>query len=658
MLAAYFREETAQVSAQTFAGIRTLADWTSRRDAYREQLFEMAGLSPRPEKTDLHAVVTGRMEHADFIVENLHYQSMPGLYATGNLYLPRNRTGKVPAILYVCGHANVKEGGISYGAKANYQHHGEWFARHGYVCLTIDTIQLGELEGLHHGTYREGMWWWNARGYTPGGVEAWNSIRALDYLQSRPEVDGSKLGMTGRSGGGAYTWLTAALDERVQVAVPVAGMTDLQNYVVDGCVAGHCDCMFLVNTYRWDYAKMAALIAPRPLLFSNSDKDKIFPLDGVQRVHRAVATIYELYQATDKLGLLITEGPHKDTQDLQVPAFRWFNRFLKGEEPLIRTPAEKLLPAKQLKVFATLPVDQRTTKIHETFVPMAAPAIPRDTAAWRQQSAAWLQTLREKSFAGWPDAPEPLRVLKGRERMIGGVTLTNWEYTSQGAMRLPLIVFAKGDPRAAKTVHLHVPDEQTWSALENAFGPLDSANPTRTSAGNAAAQLPATLQALHARVERGEIALAYLPPRGIGSTAFSGNAKDQVQIRRRFMLLGQTLDGMRVWDIRRAIEAVRDSALFGRAPIHLHGDRHQAINALYASLFTDALASVELIAPPASHAAGPDYLNVLRFLDIPQAAAMAVERQPVKWTNASAEAWTWTAQTARQLKWPTDRMQW
>jgi hypothetical protein len=253
--------------------------------------------------------------------------------------------------------------------------------------------------------------------------------------------------MTGRSGGGAYTWLTAALDERVQVAVPVAGMTDLQNYVVDGCVAGHCDCMFIVNTYRWDYAKVAALIAPRPLLLSNSDKDKIFPLDGVQRVHRAVASIYELYGASDKLGLLITEGPHKDTQDLQVPAFRWFNRFLKGEEPLIRTPAEKLLTAKQLKVFATLPSDQRTTKIHETFVPMASPAVPRNDAEWQRQRATWLQALREKSFAGWPTAAEPLRVTQGTGRAQGKVRVTNFEYTSQGAMRLPMVVFSNGDPR-------------------------------------------------------------------------------------------------------------------------------------------------------------------------------------------------------------------
>jgi cephalosporin-C deacetylase-like acetyl esterase len=111
---------------------------------------------------------------------------------------------------------------------------------------------MGEIEGIHHGTYRYGMWWWNARGYSSAAVEAWNCIRALDYLETRPEVDANRFGVTGRSGGGAYSWWVAALDERIKVAVPVAGITSLQNHVVDGCVEGHCDCMYQVNTYRWD----------------------------------------------------------------------------------------------------------------------------------------------------------------------------------------------------------------------------------------------------------------------------------------------------------------------------------------------------------------------------------------------------------------------
>src|SRR5205085_2181277 len=79
------------------------------------------------------------------------------------------------------------------GNKTAFQHHGAWFATHGYAALLIDTLQLGEIAAIHHGTYRENRWWWQARGYTPAAVECWNGIRALDYLQSRPEVDGERI---------------------------------------------------------------------------------------------------------------------------------------------------------------------------------------------------------------------------------------------------------------------------------------------------------------------------------------------------------------------------------------------------------------------------------------------------------------------------------
>jgi dienelactone hydrolase len=624
MFAEYFRLETERLAASSLADGKTLRDWTDRRGQYREELFEMLGLSPRPAKTDLQPTITGRVEHAEFFVEKLHFQSLPGLYVTALLYVPKNLTGRAPAILYGCGHADVKDGKTSLGNKTGYQHHGEWFARHGYVCLAIDTIQLGELQGVHHGTRRFGQFWWNSRGYTPAGVEAWNGIRALDYLQSRPEVDPEKIGMTGRSGGGAYTWYTAALDERIKVAVPVAGITDLHNHVVDGTVKGHCDCMFMVNTYRWDYAKLAALLAPRPLLIANSDKDTIFPLDGVLRVHGAVARLYALHNASEKLGLLITEGPHKDTQDLQVPAFRWFNRWLKGTDPLITVAAEKLFEPKQLRVFpvGAEPKDERTTKIHETFVPMATPALPADAAAWAQQRTAWMQALREKSFRGWPAAEEPLAL--GRRDRTGDVE--TWDFITQGPIRLPLTVHRPANRAPVKRVLLYV---------------LDRAEPTPVS--------PAATV---------ETAIVHFFPRGLGSTTSALTAADQNEVRRRYQLLGQTADGMRVWDIRRAVAALRTHPLFGDTPIQLVGTHDQAINALYASLFIDGLASVELVAPPASHMTGPDYLNVLRFLDIPQAAAMSAERQPVKWSQSNREAWSWTTQVAKKLGWAPDRLQW
>ena len=223
----YFAREVEEISSRCLTGINSREDWQTARPKLRAQLFEMLSLDPMPPRTDLKPVITGKLEREDFIVEKLHFQSSPGLYVTANFYLPAKIDKPLPTVLYVCGHAVIKTNGISYGNKVGYQHHGAWFARNGYACLIIDTIQLGEIEGIHHGTYREGMWWWNSRGYTSAGVEAWNCIRALDYLETRPEVDKSRFGVTGRSGGGAYSWWVAALDDRIKVAAPVAGITDL-----------------------------------------------------------------------------------------------------------------------------------------------------------------------------------------------------------------------------------------------------------------------------------------------------------------------------------------------------------------------------------------------------------------------------------------------
>lgn len=231
MLARYFADQTRALESACLAKPASSENWPTRQVELRRQLLEMLGLDPLPPKSDLMVSVTGVVEHDKFIVKKLHYQSLPGLYVTANLYIPNHVEQPLPAVLYVCGHGRVVIDGVSYGNKVYYQHHPTWFARNGYVCLVIDTLQLGEIEGTHHGTYREDMWWWLNRGYTPAGVEAWNCVRAIDLLQSQQEVDGERIGVTGRSGGGAYSWWVAAIDERIKCAVPVAGVTDLTNHV-------------------------------------------------------------------------------------------------------------------------------------------------------------------------------------------------------------------------------------------------------------------------------------------------------------------------------------------------------------------------------------------------------------------------------------------
>jgi dienelactone hydrolase len=667
LLEKYFALETAKLEKACLADVKTLADWKKKQKTARKQMFEMLGLDPLPERTPLKPVVTGKVDHAEFTVEKLYFQSRPHLYVTGNLYVPKKHSGKLPAVLYVCGHARVKKNGVSYGNKAFYQHHGAWFARNGYVCLVIDTLQLGEIEGIHHGTYNHKMWWWNARGYSSAAVEAWNCIRALDYLQSRPEVDGAKLGVTGRSGGGAYSWWISALDERIQCAVPVAGIASLKNHVVDGCVEGHCDCMFPVNTYRWDFAEIAALVAPRPLLISNSDKDDIFPLDGVVGVYTKARRIYELYGKRGNIGLQISEGPHKDTQELRVAAFHWFNRHLKGKDPLIETTAVKLFQPEQLKVFKVLPKDEINTKIQETFVPKAGePKVPATKEEWTKLRDGWMNALREKSFRGWPTAksdPDAASVRVAGPNLKpafsadhDGIHFAAYDFTSQEPFRLRLYIAHRAGlkPSDLQLVVLNALDEKGWQEFVATMSPgfADQFHGEKLP--------PADKQGYEATRKMFKAfkwGMAYVAPRGIGPTAWNGSERKQTQIRRRFMLLGQTRDGMQTYDVVRAAAALRSVPGFTNVPLWMQGEREMAGITLYASLFTPNVHRLDLHHLPHSHREGPIYLNVLRYLDTPAAVAMAAERSQVRIYQADKRGWEYAAAVAEGLGWGKKRVE-
>ncbi len=121
----YFRRETAKLTENSLAEIHTLEDWQSRRGEYRRQLFEMLGLDPLPPRTPLQPQVTGQLRQDEWIVENVVFQSQPGLYVTANLYRPAIQSKPLPAVLYVCGHGGEKRDGVSYGNKTHYQHHGD-----------------------------------------------------------------------------------------------------------------------------------------------------------------------------------------------------------------------------------------------------------------------------------------------------------------------------------------------------------------------------------------------------------------------------------------------------------------------------------------------------------------------------------------------------
>ena len=611
----YWEQATSAVEARSQQALADVQQYASQQEEARRQLREMLGLEPLPERTDLQAKITGEIDEPDYRVQKLHYQALPGLYVTANLYLPKGGEKPCPAILYVCGHSSQRKGDISYGNKVGYQHHGIWFARNGYVCLIIDTVQLGEFKGVHHGTYRMGMWWWNSRGYTPAGVEAWASMRAIDYLQSLEEVDPERIGITGRSGGGAYSWYTAAIDTRVKAAVPVAGITSMRNHIVDNCIEGHCDCMFMVNTYGWDFAELASLIAPRPLLLTNTDKDRIFPLDGVMDVYWKTRHVYHGMNAAGNLGLAISEGPHKDTQRLQVNAFEWFDRFLKETERQA-DPVEKKYTGPDLQVFTDLPSDERTSKIHDTFVPIATPSAPESVDQWEQLQQTWKAELKRQSFRGWPEqnvaptiraAKLPMEAIPANLRdgtdsppvppdfTAVKSLVVQFELTTQGPFVLPL-----------------------WYRTPTAQSKSADGQPRQV-----------TLRLIAEPVAEVDVAAAepvfLFAPRGLGDNAWSGDEKKQTHIRRRFALLGCSLDAWRVWDILQAARAIRTLPDYKDCELTIEAEGDLAGMAVYAALFEPGIKRLKLSKLPESHQQGPEFLNVLRILDLPQAVAMAAE---------------------------------
>ena len=594
----------------------------TRQERLRAEYLSMLGLDPLPARTPLGTTVTGRLEGDGYTVEMLHYRSFPGLIVTANLWRPTTPPpeGGYPGIVYCCGHSGRGRN----GNKTAFQDHGIWFARHGYVCLVVDTLQLGEIAATHHGTYREGRWWWQSRGYTPAGVECWNGIRAIDLLVDRADVDPNRIGVTGISGGGAATLWIAAADERAKVAVPVSGMADLTAYVSDGCVDGHCDCMFLVNSFQWPWTRIAALVAPRPLLFINSDADPIFPMSANERVAAILERVYALHGAGDRFDAQVSLGGHAYRADIRAGAYRFLGSHLQddprpvtdGEIDLVdergATPVHPI-PPERLRVFpvdADIPADQINTTIDARFVPLGRPEPPRPGSfePWRGRL---LDTLRRQTFRDLADLAD-LPAGSAVERPAHGP----WRIESEPGLFVELF-----PPTAAA---------------------LATATRHRLLVRGDDTEIPAT-------AKEGE-ALWQLDPRGVGAGRWTRRNPPN-HVERSMALLGDSVAGGQVRDTLAALAVIRAADPDGSSPrpIDVAGSGAAGLVAAYAAIFSPLVATVDLDHPPSTHMApdAPAFLNILRVADAPTLLGLIAPRPlSIRTTTPQAFADTLSLYTA------------
>jgi hypothetical protein len=471
----------------------------------------------------------------------------------------------------------------------------------------VDTLQLGEIAAIHHGTYKEQRWWWHSRGYTPAGVECWNGVRGIDYLTSRPEVDPERIAVTGISGGGAASFWVAAADERVKVAVPVSGMADLMSYVPNRVINGHCDCMFLDNAFAWPWTRIAGLIAPRPLLFVNSDQDQIFPMDANERVLNRLKRLYSLFGASDLVNSVVSVGGHAYRQDIRQAAYRFINTHLKNDpRPVLDSdvdlvsesskpqPPPPLDPIK-LRAFprdADIPNDEINTRIDELFVPVASVQVPHEGefGSWRK---TLVEELRRVTFHSFPERIPPARVAGAPSG--GGLLLE----TEPG---IELRLSQLSGPAPGET------PKRVWLLVST----------------NAESEgLPAWMKGA---VQKDDAVLLW-QPRGFGATRWTRKNPPNY-VERAHVLLGRSVDTGRVWDVIAAARYLRQK-FEGKAPVMVAGQGSAAVLASYAALLEPEVEEVLLRDLVMTHASpdAPQFLNVLRVCDVPEVLGMLAPRR-------------------------------
>ncbi|WP_262248579.1 alpha/beta hydrolase family protein [Parapedobacter soli] len=310
-------------------GLKTRADAEAYVESVRAKINKILG--PWPDKTPLNARVTGTVERDGYTIEKVVFESRPGFPVTANLYLPKGQKRPVPGVLGLCGHsANGK-------AAEPYQSFSQGLARKGYAVLTIDPVGQGErlqyVDGDMEPTVGTGVLEHNLMGNqllltgdSLSGWFAWDGIRALDYLLSRPEVDPKHIGVTGISGGGTQTSLLCGVDTRITMAAPGCYTTTWRRNLENEEAADSEQCPPGAIAEGLDHSDFLVAMAPRPVIMLAQERD-FFDVRGTIEAFGRVKHVYRLLGAEENVACFVGSGYHGYAQELREAMYGWFNRF-------------------------------------------------------------------------------------------------------------------------------------------------------------------------------------------------------------------------------------------------------------------------------------------------------------------------------------------
>ena len=442
------------------AALKTPQDVAIRQAKLKQNLLKALGDLPA-QKTALNPRLIGRDQRDGYQVERLLYESRPNHHVTANLYIPDGRP-PFPGVLVPCGHTQEGKAGETY------QRICILLAKNGLVALCYDPIGQGERvqalnskgKPLIHGCTTEHTLLGAAAlavGRSAAGYRVWDAIRSLDYLASRPEVEPSRLGCTGNSGGGTETAYLMALDDRILAAVPSCYITSLERLFA---TIGPQDAEQNLNgqvALGIEHADFVAMRAPKPTLLSVGTQD-FFDIRGSWDTYQEVKRIYCMLRQGEKVDIFESDEPHGFTRPRRESSMRWMRRWLLGKDD---SPVEAEFPIASEK-------DLLCTKSSQVLL-----EFPDEKSAFalNAERASQLDRERLEKFANRTREALQLEVVKclglrepesiivdGHKNRIlrDGIRIDKWVLTTEPGVQVPVLLFRHEPPAGGKPMVVYV----------------------------------------------------------------------------------------------------------------------------------------------------------------------------------------------------------
>jgi dienelactone hydrolase len=294
----------------------TLDAWTARKAALRQQILVASGLSPLPAKTPLNAQVYGKIVGKGYTIEKVLLEPQPGFYLGGSLYRPVNGRATHPAIVNPQGH-------WGYGRLENQPLFsgpalGISLARQGYVVFSYDMVGYTDTLQLPHSYGSAEMRLWS---FTPYAVQAWNAIRAVDFVASLADVDVKDIGAVGGSSGAAQSFMLAAVDDRIQFT----GLVSMVSSFMQGGDVCESAPGLRIDTSN---PEIAAMIAPKPMLLVAGTVD--WTRNTLRDEYPAIKKLYELYGKPENVAAVQVEAPHNFNRPSREAVYKFLAQIHPG----------------------------------------------------------------------------------------------------------------------------------------------------------------------------------------------------------------------------------------------------------------------------------------------------------------------------------------